>query len=763
MIDFNLQDTIEDVLKEDLREKGRQANKQVEYNIAVLGMGSVGRNTVFALNDIFPPKHSFWIENIYMASEQENLPTQWGRSVDTARGQDVHQANLRPKKYSHMEEFMEDVDISVITAASEEYRNYRSWTDKNEIGFNRNIMTVLNAPKIKDIAERFPEDYDGSVLVVTNEVGAMSSVFSQTSNVDPRRVVGLSQTDQNRLVSLIRKKYRELQNERKNLKGMESTNLRAVVENAYVVGSHSDPWPVLENLQINDKVPPPNLDLTPAELASDIQQHAKSLIGLEVGTVEETARAIYDTVTSIMSEEEITASSLYESENGGAFVTQPVSFHNFYAVPKDDGNWIKGLKAGHQEKIDQAISDQVKMLDLISGNVDRKDIRDEILNRMEDDNKGMSQSELEEKAEELSERFMRKMDGSLPSSYVTVPENDIERRETPPPQKVRVKPGTKNPEYENLGLSGKILLQTDGQYTYEVFKLEDFSRLGGFELEERGMSKSTTTINDLELRGRLALGTMRWSDRNQRTYEEVFAADVINGDVGSKKLQGYEIEDLVGGLNQINVLYTRSGRIGIKTFDVDRQSGNQIGEVRDIDITDKLRESGSQRANALDKARIGDQPVYFIGGEGTVHMLDEDGELVRNYNGLVNWVTNIHAGENVVLASSAMDPTKLHHWMTDNPESRREHKTRKGIFDLYQGRENLELITVTENKLRRTDLNSEDKKDTQLKMTPTDIHGFERGTLLARDNFVYVSEKSFATRTRIEIPGLNIHPHYVEK
>lgn len=225
--------------REEFLKKRRKLGKKKHHAVMVMGTGALGMGTVGRIVD----KQYFGsldISKVYLI----------GSSLRRAQGiakdyQDAGHAVI-PGDYSSIADWKDICDVIFI--ATDNHKANKRYKNKKTVPADiREKMTLNNLALIDDIAARLNagEQYQGTVIMGTNQVDLLSMYLAQQMGIDPRQIVGLNQIDtlrfRNLLLSDIKAHSEQL-----------LPNPRAAAEflnNCFVIGAHKGTMvPVVSNI-----------------------------------------------------------------------------------------------------------------------------------------------------------------------------------------------------------------------------------------------------------------------------------------------------------------------------------------------------------------------------------------------------------------------------------------------------------------------------------------------------------------------------------
>ena len=171
--------------------------------IGIVGSGNVGANTAFFLAERD-------VADVVLYDIQDGLSE--GKALDMMEAASVRGYRKHVAGSNKLADAL-DSEVCIIAAGS-----------VRKPGMKREELYSVNRDIVADLAERM-SGYNGIVIVVTEPVDYLTTLFLDSSKLDPARVIGLGgHLDATRLRYLIAKEL-----------GVSAQNVSAVV-----VGSHTD-------------------------------------------------------------------------------------------------------------------------------------------------------------------------------------------------------------------------------------------------------------------------------------------------------------------------------------------------------------------------------------------------------------------------------------------------------------------------------------------------------------------------------------------
>ncbi|MFH1307724.1 MAG: hypothetical protein ABIH72_02640 [archaeon] len=201
-------------------------------NIMFYGPGDIADrsiSSIFSSHEKFRGK----IERIYIsgreydeavasrkAAEHELESRDWGPSAPEIRPISV--------KHKKIEDFLDDIDLFILTAHMSPHHLDRIQAGKDNLPIIDQIIPVL-------------QGYKGHVHVVTSLPEMLAYKLADESDLNPFQISGCSQVDKNRLDLAL---YNEFL-------GKSGDEQRSWKTQAFCIGYHHNPWPVINGLKVN--------------------------------------------------------------------------------------------------------------------------------------------------------------------------------------------------------------------------------------------------------------------------------------------------------------------------------------------------------------------------------------------------------------------------------------------------------------------------------------------------------------------------------
>jgi len=313
----------------------RNPNKKHEFNIGIYGAGELGGHTYLELQKINNHETYSKINNTYLFGRTEEKPLLWAESSIISE-QDAEDIRTRTYGAEQLPDFLQSIDILIFTASK---------GDKHDLKDN----TRRNIELIDEITPFLDKDYQGMLVIASNQTDTLCYEAARKSKMNPLRIVGVNGLDQRRYKAALKKHFSHL----------ESGDITA-----YTVGFHHNSVMLTSKTTVNNV---PLEELASQEEINMIdylrkEMPRKAVEGLGT-TTQDTVPAIKNLLLAIMDEErEETVSTLYLRNKAGIYTGFPVRFHNLQPMIKDENydDTIARVNKGY------SFEDTIKLNDWLS-------------------------------------------------------------------------------------------------------------------------------------------------------------------------------------------------------------------------------------------------------------------------------------------------------------------------------------------------------------------------------------------------------------
>ena len=316
--------------KESYKEQRRHQGKPKDICIAILGDGCAGLDIVRTLSEMNPIyEHTRISKIILYSSDPDRTAFKFDFEVNP-------EMVLEYCSYKELKNKKNESHITIVTRDNRELNgmDYIARCLDECIPPQRLILGRNNIERIIEVAELMQE-YNGLVLMVSNHVNLLSSVFQRYSRLDPRQIVGISHTDTYRL----RKKLEErikLNTEDSKLKDYIST-FHSI--EAFVIGLHDiNMVPVFSEAYVLGGININRLDFfDPNEIYdSVVTEGFKQFMALR--RLPSPAIAVNDVVKAVLDEMSCVSNAVYVDFTEPIFDIEDRA--NYISLVPERGTWI---------------------------------------------------------------------------------------------------------------------------------------------------------------------------------------------------------------------------------------------------------------------------------------------------------------------------------------------------------------------------------------------------------------------------------------
>ena len=164
------------------------------FTVSVIGTGKVG---IATLHDLASSPRmgmtdgvydlGIGINHLFAVSQEQSRAERVASEIDS-------QIPVKSIGLDHLNQALSQTDIAIVCVDSAESQKYRQIEKENHRSPERKIMGLYNIELIQELASHFT-DYQGGVLVVTNQTDFLSYLFAASSGMNPSRIWGCNQID----------------------------------------------------------------------------------------------------------------------------------------------------------------------------------------------------------------------------------------------------------------------------------------------------------------------------------------------------------------------------------------------------------------------------------------------------------------------------------------------------------------------------------------------------------------------------------------
>jgi|GEM_PF-6645820 len=290
------------------------------YTIGIIGLGEVGREVTKSLADKMR-EETLPIDLVYLVtnnpSKKDFILTEDGKNGTVAE-------KFKCVPPQGLKDVAHRADIWLLSyELTPDYSARYANSKKNGTGPDRIECALWNLEHTRKIAQNFSKNYNGTIIVASNHSDILAQQFAMNSDIESRRVIGLSQKDTIYLKNLILK---DLLADNRIESGQTSLNI-------FAIGRHDSPMGFYELMRINGVSSYEYSQQSQRKQAWNDQlcKYAKTSVERGVSTITDTVAATMQTIQAIMNgHDEITAGAPYKNEKW-TYIGIPVHFDKMAA------------------------------------------------------------------------------------------------------------------------------------------------------------------------------------------------------------------------------------------------------------------------------------------------------------------------------------------------------------------------------------------------------------------------------------------------
>lgn len=327
-------------------------------SVGIVGLGHVGIETIKALGGMNE------ISNFYLFTGDTREKGELWKDIITH----TYRKSVDIADYKYLHNYMEDLDVIIITSDKSDYRN------KVALGLKREDVINANIPLAHYLSDQFSkrkhEEFNGTIIPVTNQVDIFTHLLWDQSGIMPERFAGMNHLLQITWEETIKDVYRGLNAKENFLDHIDTA----------VLGPHSEyAVPIFFDLGGMPRAHSPYVKnddnykklIESAKGWSDKQFKLGMKYGL--GTEIEAANATKKVLEAIFDEESVVTTSVllkpsemgFDSDKPGIFSGWRVKFKDGISIPQFDfkieeqkdldalaiaGQWQEGILNELEEK-----------------------------------------------------------------------------------------------------------------------------------------------------------------------------------------------------------------------------------------------------------------------------------------------------------------------------------------------------------------------------------------------------------------------------